>query len=523
MDANATARPSERPRRSRAKLTVLPDPELSAQLAARGEARARAQLAAAAAAGEPLLTPTGRARSLVTMPDYRRGRAPANKGRRYPAEVLTPDEIGALLEVLPSGPAGIRTRAMIVLLWRSGLRVGEALALRPCDVDLEAGTITVLHGKGDRRRVVGIDQRASEYLREWLRVRRTLSVHADAPLFCTVMRDHAGVGRALGSSSLRGQLKRYARKAGISKRVHPHGFRHTHASELANESIPVDIIRRQLGHNSLSMTANYIDHLAPAQVVRAIAEREWPGDGGAPPALTRATASQAAPAPRRDPTIVPAYNPAPPEPAERQYARPGGLAGPRGEAKAKLLEVLRRNGGRATGAQLGRALGIKDAAVRKHLHELEVDARIERIGEIPRAGRPLVVWGLPPLAAVYRVDGGVELAAHARRGMGAQRVLEAIRRAGGRASRAQLAGELGVNSETVGVHCRALESTGQLARGGLDKARSNRGSQLWRLPSGERYGTPPGLRLELCARASSSSTAGRPGRAAGGCAPRAAL
>src|SRR5271165_5231196 len=107
------ARRSHRDGRFRADLALLPDLALEAAKAARGEELARARLEAATAAGEPLLTATGRPRSIVTLPEYRQGRAPGNKGKRYPAEILTPAEITALLDALPRGGSGIRSRALI--------------------------------------------------------------------------------------------------------------------------------------------------------------------------------------------------------------------------------------------------------------------------------------------------------------------------------------------------------------------------------------------------------------------------
>ncbi len=93
-----------------------------------------------------------------TEKGFNAGREPANKGKKYPPEVLTPDEVRGLIEACSSrAPTGIRNRALIVAMYRGGLRVGETLALRPKDVDTTAGTLTVLHGKGDRRRVVGLD------------------------------------------------------------------------------------------------------------------------------------------------------------------------------------------------------------------------------------------------------------------------------------------------------------------------------------------------------------------------------
>jgi integrase/predicted ArsR family transcriptional regulator len=503
--AAASTRKRRRPKGA-AQLAPLPDPVLEAAAAARGDRRAREALAAAAAAGAPLVSPTGRQRSPVTMPDYRRGRAPANKGKRYPPEVLTPEEIRVLLDAFPGGPAGIRARALVVLLWRSGLRIAEALALRLQDVDVELGAITVIAGKGGKRRVVGVDVQALGYLREWLEVRRSLGIPGGAALFCTVSRDQGGRGRPLRSSAFREQLKRAGRQAGIPKRVHAHGLRHTHASELANETVPLHVIQQQLGHQDLAMTSRYIDSLAPQQLLRAIAAREWPG-GIAPAPATRAAASQGAPAPRRDTRTIPAYTPAPREPLADPVERSDGKAGPVGAAKLKILEVLRANGGRATASQLARALRIKGGPLTRHCTELAAAGQLVRVGELarPSGGRPLVIWALPALRAVYEIDATVEFASHARRGQGSERVLSAITRLDGRASQSQIAGELSIASETVGVHCRTLEGQGRLERGGLDKTRSNRGSQVWKLPGRERFGTPAGPRLQL---AGGSSTAG---------------
>jgi len=309
-------------------------PEGASHRAEQAERHAREVLARAEAAGSPLKTPSGRARSPVTLAEYRRGRPPANKGKRYPAEVLSPAEIGALLDAFPGGLVGARSRALIVLLWRSGLRVGEAVALRVDDVDLERGEVTVLRGKGAKRRGVGIDDQAAEYLRIWLRARSTLEL-APAHLFCTVSNDESGPGRPLTTSAVRQQMKRYARKAGIRKRVHPHGLRHTHAFELANEAVPLHVIRAQLGHSDLSMTARYIDHLSPQQVLAAIAARHWPGETPAIPE-TRAAASQGRAVPLRDVRAIQAYTPqVPPEPRSAPSQRAPG------ETKAKILEVVR--------------------------------------------------------------------------------------------------------------------------------------------------------------------------------------
>jgi len=240
----------------------------------------------------------GRRRSDVTLPGYRQGMPPANAGKKYPAEVYTRDEVLALIAACSRrGTAGLRNRALVVILWRAGLRIDEALELRPKDIDLEAGTVQILHGKGNRRRVVGIDAQAVAVIELWLRRRRELRGRGaplgTAPVLCVISRPN--IGGVMHSSVVRETLKDLGVKAGLEKRIHPHGFRHTYAVELSREGVPVDLIRKLLGHSSLATTVRYLDHLEPVEAIRAIHNRPaWaePLDGrdrgvGAPAAGLR--------------------------------------------------------------------------------------------------------------------------------------------------------------------------------------------------------------------------------------------
>jgi site-specific recombinase XerD len=192
-------------------------------------------------------------RPSVTMPGYHKGRIPANKGKKYPAEILTPSEISALFSQVSAGSSiGLRNRALITVLYRAGLRHSEALALFEKDVDLRAGTVAVLHGKGERSRIVGIDPGACHVIGTWIERRKKLGFGATAALFCTMR------GTPMKTSYLKALLPKVARQAGIGKRVHPHGLRHTHAYELMMEGVEMPIIQRQLGHVSLATTAVYL-------------------------------------------------------------------------------------------------------------------------------------------------------------------------------------------------------------------------------------------------------------------------
>jgi integrase len=82
-------------------------------------------------------------------------------------------------------------------------------------------------------------------------------------------------GRPMKASYLIELLPRLARQAGIQKRVHAHGLRHTHAYELMMEGVEIPIIQRQLGHVSLATTSIYLNHIAPRQVIEAMRKRDW--------------------------------------------------------------------------------------------------------------------------------------------------------------------------------------------------------------------------------------------------------
>jgi integrase len=151
----------------------------------------------------------GHRRSPVTMPGFHEGRAPRNKGHRYPADPPTVEEIIAVMRAAGSGADGARLRALVVILWRTGLRIGEALDLAETDLDASRGAVLVRRGKGGRRREVGMDRWAWSQLEPWMSIRRQLPVGA---LLCVIR--GATAGRHWESSSARKQLARTAVKAG---------------------------------------------------------------------------------------------------------------------------------------------------------------------------------------------------------------------------------------------------------------------------------------------------------------------
>jgi integrase/recombinase XerD len=189
-----------------------------------------------------------------------------------PPEPLSGSEVRALLAACDAETlTGLRNHALLVVLWRCGLRCAEALALRPSDVDFEAGTVRVRFGKGRQARTVGIDGSALAVLGFWIDARAGAGI-GDGALFCRLAGQR---GAVLSPRYIRATIARLAAKAGIDKHVRPHGLRHTHAVELRREGWPVPEISRQLGHASIATTQIYVDHLYPSEVVDRGRARTW--------------------------------------------------------------------------------------------------------------------------------------------------------------------------------------------------------------------------------------------------------
>ena len=123
---------------------------------------------------ELLFDRAGRRRSPATMPGFHAGRPPRNKGLRYPADPPKVEEIIAVMRAAGDDAHGRRLRGLIVMLWRAGLRIQEALALAEADLDQERGALLVRRGKGGRRREVGMDSWGWHELQPWLELRLQL-------------------------------------------------------------------------------------------------------------------------------------------------------------------------------------------------------------------------------------------------------------------------------------------------------------------------------------------------------------
>jgi site-specific recombinase XerC len=169
------------------------------------------------------------------MPGFHAGLPPRNKGLRYPADPPIVEEIVAVMRIAGDGLHGRRLRGLIVVLWRAGLRIDEALAL------------------------------------PWLIARVALPI---GPLFCVIN------GRTRGhpwtTSGARAELRRAAARAAVRRRFAPHQLRHAHAVEMAREGVPLIVIQRQLGHSNLAIASVYLQGIDNAEIIETVHARRAP-------------------------------------------------------------------------------------------------------------------------------------------------------------------------------------------------------------------------------------------------------
>jgi len=190
----------------------------------------------------------------------------ANKGKKMPAEVYSEAELDQFFSTFSDSLTGRRNRCIFLLALRAQLRCFEILALRVCDVNTKNCSITVLKGKGGKRRVAGIDAETAREIDRWIAARPD---NDNGLLFAS----HQGM--PLHTSYVRKLAARHAVLGGINRRVHVHGFRHTGACKLAASNVDIRIIQKQLGHSSLAVTDRYLDHLGANDVVEQVSAVVW--------------------------------------------------------------------------------------------------------------------------------------------------------------------------------------------------------------------------------------------------------
>jgi integrase/recombinase XerC len=194
-----------------------------------------------------------------------------NKGRKFRANYLTPAEAQAIFDACPDNPVGIRNRALLVLMYYSGLRVGEALSLETGSIDLDARTIRLDQTKIDEPQTRGFIPDADDDLKRWIKKREKLGLGPGA-IFCTVRRPAGG---PLQPRYMRWLTDDLRKKAGVYKRVNPHIFRHSFAMYLVRRGFDIITISKLLGHENPSYTMVYLDHLTNGEAIRALHNYDW--------------------------------------------------------------------------------------------------------------------------------------------------------------------------------------------------------------------------------------------------------
>lgn len=175
-------------------------------------------------------------------------------GRKIP-EVLTYEEVRNLLSAIDlSTDHGVRDRALLEVLYASGLRVSEAVGLQLSDVYPEEAFLRI-RGKGNKERVVPVGEEALHQLALYLRHVRRLMPHVQPTASNTVFLNRRG--GALSRVSVFNAVKKYAAAAGIAKRVSPHTFRHSFATHLIEGGADLRAVQELLGHESILTTEIY--------------------------------------------------------------------------------------------------------------------------------------------------------------------------------------------------------------------------------------------------------------------------
>ncbi len=144
-------------------------------------------------------------------------------------------------------PTGLRNKAIISLMLHCGLRVSEVVNLRPGNINLTKGKLRIENGKGNKDQDLAIPEYLMELLVSWRKKR------PQSDFFFSTLK-----GDKLSIRYLQQMVKRYAAKAGITKKISPHILRHTHATFYYRQTKDIETLRRILGHSDISTTTIYI-------------------------------------------------------------------------------------------------------------------------------------------------------------------------------------------------------------------------------------------------------------------------
>jgi integrase/recombinase XerC len=179
-------------------------------------------------------------------------------GKRLPGN-LDADRMARLLDIPGKETIVVRDRAILELLYSSGLRLGELIDLDMGDVDLADQTVRVT-GKGNKDRIVPVGQHARQAISEWLPLRADFAKGDGKALFVSKQ------GNRLSPRSVQSRVSYWAKRQGIDTKVYPHLFRHSFATHLLESSHDLRGVQELLGHANISTTQVYthldFQHLA---------------------------------------------------------------------------------------------------------------------------------------------------------------------------------------------------------------------------------------------------------------------
>ena len=183
----------------------------------------------------------------------------APKGKKRLPENLDADRMARLLDIQGKGPLVDRDRAILELLYSSGLRLSELTGLNCGDVDMMDATVRVT-GKGNKDRIIPVGRQALQALRQWEQSRLLLAGNDEKALFVS------NRGTRLSTRSVQARVSHWARRQGIDTHVYPHLFRHSFATHLLESSHDLRGVQELLGHANISTTQVYthldFQHLA---------------------------------------------------------------------------------------------------------------------------------------------------------------------------------------------------------------------------------------------------------------------
>ena len=177
------------------------------------------------------------------------GLRPPRSPKRLPTS-LTPDEAAQLLDGDNGSSESQRDKAIFELIYSSGLRLAEVVALDPADLDVRAGLVRVT-GKGSKVRVLPVGRQALDAIAVWLPLRNAAVRPGEQALFLNRR------GARIGARTIQLRLRKLAAERGLAVGVHPHVLRHSFASHLLQSSGDLRAVQELLGHASISTTHVY--------------------------------------------------------------------------------------------------------------------------------------------------------------------------------------------------------------------------------------------------------------------------